>query len=103
LPTRAPLFLDEIARCRSNCKRSCFESSRRQFERLGDPRTVKVNVRIIASTNRNLEDAIRNGGFREDLFYRLNVFPITIPPLRQRERETSRCSSIILSPNSTRK
>ena len=55
-----------------------------EFERLGSPRTIKTNVRIIAATNRNLEDEIRNGRFRQDLFYRLNVFPITIPPLRQR-------------------
>jgi PAS domain S-box-containing protein len=56
-----------------------------EFERLGNPRTIKVNVRIIAASNRNLEEEIRGGGFREDLFYRLSVFPITIPPLRQRK------------------
>jgi len=55
-----------------------------EFERLGSPRTIKVNVRIIAASNRNLEQEIKNGRFREDLFYRLNVFPITVPPLRQR-------------------
>jgi PAS domain S-box-containing protein len=58
-----------------------------EFERLGSPRTIKVNVRIIAASNRNLEDEIRDGRFREDLFYRLNVFPITIPPLRQRKED----------------
>lgn len=58
-----------------------------EFERLGSPRTIKVNVRIIAASNRNLEDEIRNGTFRKDLFYRLNVFPITIPPLRQRAED----------------
>jgi DNA-binding NtrC family response regulator len=51
------------------------------------PRTIKVNVRIIAASNRNLEEEICNGRFREDLFYRLNVFPITIPPLRQRTED----------------
>ena len=56
-----------------------------EFERLGSPRTIKVNVRIIAASNRNLEEEIINGRFREDLFYRLNVFPITVPPLRQRQ------------------
>lgn len=56
-----------------------------EFERLGSPRSIKVDVRIIAASNRNLEDEIRAGRFREDLFYRLNVFPITIPPLRQRK------------------
>ncbi len=58
-----------------------------EFERLGGPRTIKVNVRIIAASNRNLEDEIRNGRFREDLFYRLNVFPILVPPLRQRQED----------------
>lgn len=56
-----------------------------EFERLGSPRTIKVDVRIIAASNRNLEEEINNGTFREDLFYRLNVFPITIPPLRARK------------------
>jgi formate hydrogenlyase transcriptional activator len=58
-----------------------------EFERLGSPRTLKVNVRIIAASNRNLEEEIRAGRFREDLFYRLSVFPITIPPLRQRKED----------------
>lgn len=58
-----------------------------EFERLGSPHTVKVNTRIIAATNRNLEEEIRAGRFREDLFYRLSVFPISIPPLRQRTND----------------
>jgi len=58
-----------------------------EFERLGSPRTIKVNVRIIAASNRNLEEEIKSGRFREDLFYRLNVFPITVPPLRQRQED----------------
>jgi formate hydrogenlyase transcriptional activator len=58
-----------------------------EFERLGSPRTLKTDVRIIAATNRNLEEEIKNGRFREDLFYRLNVFPITMPPLRQRKED----------------
>ncbi len=56
-----------------------------EFERLGSPRTIKVDVRIIAATNRNLSVEVSNGKFREDLFYRLNVFPITLPSLRQRK------------------
>jgi transcriptional regulator with GAF, ATPase, and Fis domain len=55
-----------------------------EFERLGSSHTIKVDVRIVATTNRNLEEEVRKGRFREDLYYRLNVFPITVPPLRQR-------------------
>jgi formate hydrogenlyase transcriptional activator len=55
-----------------------------EFERLGSSHTTKVDVRIVATTNRDLEEGVRQGWFRQDLFYRLNVFPITVPPLRQR-------------------
>jgi transcriptional regulator with GAF, ATPase, and Fis domain len=58
-----------------------------EFERLGGPKTIKVDVRVIAATSRNLQLAVREGKFREDLFYRLNVFPITIPPLRERRND----------------
>jgi len=58
-----------------------------EFERLGSSQTVKVDVRIMATTNRNLEEEVRNGRFRQDLYYRLNVFPITVPPLRQRKED----------------
>jgi transcriptional regulator with GAF, ATPase, and Fis domain len=53
-----------------------------EFERLGSSNTIRVDVRIIAATNRNLEEEVRKGRFREDLWYRLNIFPITMPPLR---------------------
>jgi transcriptional regulator with GAF, ATPase, and Fis domain len=56
-----------------------------EFERLGSTHTIKVNTRIIAATNRNLEEEVRKGRFREDLWYRLNIFPITMPPLRDRQ------------------
>jgi formate hydrogenlyase transcriptional activator len=58
-----------------------------EFERLGSPRTIKTDVRIIAATNRNLGEEVKNGKFREDLFYRINVFPITMPPLRLRKED----------------
>jgi len=58
-----------------------------EFERLGSSHTIKVDARIVATTNRNLEEEIRKGRFRQDLYYRLNVFPITVPPLRQRKED----------------
>jgi DNA-binding NtrC family response regulator/streptogramin lyase len=58
-----------------------------EFERIGNPQTIKVDVRIIAATNRSLIQEIKNGNFREDLYYRLNVFPINIPPLRKRKED----------------
>ncbi len=58
-----------------------------EFERLGNPRTIKVDVRVIAATNRDLTRAVEEGRFRRDLFYRLNVFPISVPPLRDRSAD----------------
>jgi formate hydrogenlyase transcriptional activator len=58
-----------------------------QFERLGSPKTIQVNVRVIAATNRDLTEELRSGRFRKDLFYRLNVFPIRVPPLRERAED----------------
>lgn len=80
------IFLDEIGEMplelQSKLLRIIQEG---EFERLGSPRTIKIDLRIIAASNRNLDDEVKNGRFRADLFYRLNVFPITIPPLRQRK------------------
>ena len=59
----------------------------REFERVGGSETIRVDVRIIAATNRNLEEVMKEGRFREDLYYRLNVFPIYIPPLRERKTD----------------
>ena len=56
----------------------------RQFERVGDDKTIGADVRIVAATNRDLEVEVANGNFREDLYYRLSVFPVTVPPLRER-------------------
>ena len=82
------IFLDEIGEMPLELQSKLLRVIQDgEFERLGSPRTIKVNVRIIAASNRNLEEEIKSGRFREDLFYRLNVFPITIPPLRQRKED----------------
>jgi PAS domain S-box-containing protein len=82
------IFLDEIGDLPLELQSKLLRVIQNgEFERLGSSRTIKVNVRIIAATNRNLEQGIRDGKFREDLFYRLNVFPITMPPLRQRPED----------------
>ncbi len=88
LADNSTLFLDEIGEMPMELQTKMLRVIQDgEFERLGGPKTIKVNVRIIASTNRKLEEEIRKGRFREDLFYRLNVFPITIPPLRQRKED----------------
>jgi len=88
LADNSTLFLDEIGEMPMELQTKLLRVIQDgEFERLGGPKTIKVNVRIIASTNRKLEEEIRKGRFREDLFYRLNVFPITIPPLRQRKED----------------
>ena len=82
------IFLDEIGEMPMDLQCKLLRVIQDgEFERLGSPRTIKVDVRIIAATNRNLEAEIKNGTFREDLYYRLNVFPITMPSLRQRRED----------------
>jgi len=81
----ATLFLDEIGELPLELQPKLLQViDNGEFERLGSSDTIKVDVRIIAATNRNLEEEVRRGAFREDLWYRLNVFPITMPPLRDR-------------------
>jgi len=82
------IFLDEIGELPLELQAKLLKVIEDgEFERLGSPHPVKVDVRIIASTNRHLEEEIKKGRFRNDLFYRLNVFPVTIPPLRQRKED----------------
>jgi formate hydrogenlyase transcriptional activator len=82
------LFLDEIGDISLELQPKLLRAVQEQeFERLGSTRTIEVNVRMIAATHRDLPAMIRDGKFREDLFYRLNVFPINIPPLRERRSD----------------
>lgn len=82
------IFLDEIGDMSINLQVKLLRVlQEREFERLGGNKPIKVDVRVIAATNRNLEQLVKEGKFREDLYYRLNVVPIHIPPLRERKQD----------------
>ena len=88
LADNSTLFLDEIGELSLELQAKLLRVVQDgQFERLGGPKTIKVNVRIIAATHRNLAENVKSGTFREDLFYRLNVFSIHVPPLRERAED----------------
>ena len=91
------IFLDEVGEIpldlQSKLLRVLQES---EYERVGDDRTHSVNVRVVAATNRDLEQAVAEGKFREDLFYRLSVFPIDVPPLRDRGDDVVQIASHFL-------
>jgi len=90
LADKGSLFLDEIGDISLELQPKLLRAvQEREFERLGSARTIQVDVRMIVATHRDLNDMMRKEQFREDLFYRLNVFPIEIPPLRERREDIS--------------
>ena len=88
LAQNGTLLLDEVGELSLDVQVKLLRAlQEREFERVGGTQTIKVNVRLIAATNRNLEKEVQAGSFRADLFYRLNVFPIVLPPLRERKED----------------
>ena len=88
LADKATIFLDEVGEIPLDLQTKLLRVLQEgEFERLGSTKTIKVNVRVIAATNRNLDEEVREGRFRSDLFYRLKVFPIQLPALRDRKQD----------------
>jgi phosphotransferase system HPr (HPr) family protein len=88
LADNGTIFLDEIGEMEKNMQVKLLRVlQKKEFERVGGEVTIKVNVRIIAATNQNLEKMVSSGEFREDLYYRLNVIPLLLPPLRERKED----------------
>ena len=91
------LFLDEIGEVSPSFQAKLLRILQEgEFERVGSSQTIKVDVRVIAATNRPLEEDVKNGNFREDLFYRLNVMPIFMPPLRERLEDIPQLARFLL-------
>ncbi len=92
------LFLDEIGEMPPDLQVKLLRAiQEREIERIGGKSTIRINVRIIAATNRNLLQEVEEGRFRNDLFYRLNVFPITLPPLRERKEDIPALATFFIS------
>ena len=88
LAHRGTIFLDEIGSLNHDVQANLLRIlQEKEFDRVGGQRTIRVDVRVIAATNSNLEQAVEKGDFRGDLYYRLNVFPIYMPPLRERKTD----------------
>jgi len=98
LADNGTLFLDEIGEISASFQAKLLRVLQEgEFERVGGSKTIHVNVRIIAATNRNLEEQVTEGKFREDLYYRLNVMPINMPALRERSEDIPELSEFLLS------
>jgi DNA-binding NtrC family response regulator len=98
LADEGTIFLDEIGELAPEIQVKLLRVlQEREFERVGGVETLKVDVRVISATNRNLEEAMTKGEFREDLFYRLNVFPVRVPPLRDRPEDIERLAAHFLA------
>jgi formate hydrogenlyase transcriptional activator len=92
------IFLDEVTELPVDTQVKLLRVLQEgDFERVGSSQTIKVNVRVIAATNRNLQEAVRNGSFRADLYYRLNVFPLEVPALRERPEDIPLLVNFFLS------
>jgi formate hydrogenlyase transcriptional activator len=92
------IFLDEVTELPLDTQVKLLRVLQEgEFERVGSSQTIKVDVRVIAATNRELQQVLRDGSFRADLFYRLNVFPLEVPPLRERREDIPLLASFFLS------
>ena len=99
---RGTLFIDEVASMPLPVQAKLLRAlQEREVERVGDSKPVKFDVRVIAATNRDLRKMVREGGFREDLFYRLNVVPMPLPPLRARREDIPMLAQHFVKKSST--